>query len=111
MGAHISRLVEGAKSLGAWRTDPAKLAPGDVFMIATPPKGEDAHVGFFLKREGDWLHTADAGQRAEKTGAQAARRVRRRLVKGKLSGPDGAAPLRPFIGFVDVAAASKARAK
>lgn len=105
-GATITKLIQGAKDVGAWRAGPSLngIREGDVYVLATPPKGTDAHTGFWLERSGDWVFTADAGQR-DKEGEQAARIVRRKIVGDTMSGPEGLGPFRPIQGYVDIDAA------
>jgi len=105
IGEHLMRVVEGAKKVGAWREGFAGIKPGDIYVVATPPKGVDAHIGFFLDRSDGWVFTADAGQPGAAGAAQAAAYVARAEQDGKLSGPEGAWPFRPVLGYVDMDAA------
>jgi hypothetical protein len=102
IGAHISRLLDGARELRALRSGLAGIKAGDVYLVWSRPDGTDAHVGFWLGEEsGGWVRTADAGQ-VNRAGRQAARFVRRRLRDGSLSGPDGAEPSRPVRFHIDL---------
>lgn len=71
---NISRLVGGAKKLGAWKSfDGTNAMPGDMYFIGGDDTGAE-HFGVYLgegDRPGTW-HTADAGQTNAK-GQQAAR--------------------------------------
>jgi hypothetical protein len=102
-GANISRLVGGAKALGAWRDGPGGIRLGDIYFItneAGDPSSE--HVGVFLyAARGHWI-TADAGQRNE-VGEQSARYPTRPFDGRYLSGPGGGNP-RVVRGYVDIEA-------
>jgi len=69
---NISRLISGAKALGAWRDGPHGIKPGDIFFISNGPSPTE-HVGVFRGQPdaGHW-DTADAGQ-TNSAGRQAAR--------------------------------------
>lgn len=76
IGANVSRLVGGAKALGAWRTGPSGIRPGDIYFISNGPS-ETEHVGVYLAApDGSYWDTADAGQ-TNSGGHQAARYVTR----------------------------------
>src|SRR5262245_34519869 len=61
IGENISRLLGGAKALGAWRAGPEGIRPGDCYFISNgPPLTE--HVGVFIAHvDGSHVQTGDAG--------------------------------------------------
>lgn len=99
IGENISRLVGGAKKLGAWRTGSAGIRPGDCYFISLgPPLTE--HVGVLKQERGSRWITADAGQR-NAGGHQAARFVERAFDGRTLWTPNGP---KPVVGYVDIEA-------
>ena len=98
-GENISRLVNGARALGAWRSGPLGIRPGDIYLLS---RGEPSseHVGVFLgSASGTWW-TADAGQTAA-DGTQAAAYCARAFDGTAVGGPAGER-LRPVVGYVDL---------
>lgn len=92
IGAHISRLYEGGKAIGALRMD-AELEPGDVYYMLRDggkPGVLPEHVGIVLARNGDELVTGDGGQK-DANGNQCARIVRRTIKGNRIHGPFGGA--------------------
>lgn len=98
IGENISRLVGGAKALGAWREGAEGIKPGDIYFISNGPPASE-HVGVF-KRQLDDTHweTADAGQRNSE-GRQAARFVTRTFDGSNLGTPNGQKVIQ---GYVDL---------
>ncbi len=97
IGGNISRLVSGAKALGAWRTGAAGIKPGDIYFISNgPPLTE--HVGVYISGDAAHWTTADAGQRGP-NGEQAAKTQVRAFDGenlGTLNGP------KTIQGYVDI---------
>lgn len=95
IGAHISKLYQGAKTLGLLRTDIDGLQPGDVYAIcrSNASKGVDCtHVGFILERNENLLITADGGQSCyyPKLGKKQCAKIIHRKIKGDyIITPDG----------------------
>lgn len=88
IGAHISRLFQGGKAIGALRMD-AELEPGDVYCMLRDggkPGVVPEHVGLVLERHGAELVTADGGQ-TDANGNQCARIVRRTITGNRIKGP------------------------
>jgi hypothetical protein len=109
-GANISRLVGGAKALGAWHDGPAGIRMGDCYFLSNEvgdPSSE--HVGVFLYASGIHWYTVDAGQRNE-AGNQAARFSTRTFDGRHLSGPGGGGA-RLVRGYVDIDALPYAAAR
>jgi len=104
IGANISRLIGGAKALGAWRVGPAGIKPGDILFLSNGPPATE-HVGIFM-RAPDALHweTADAGQ-TNAQGHQAARKVLRTFDGARLGTPNGTKTIQ---GYVDIEAVPRA---
>ncbi len=99
VGENVSRLVSGAKALGAWREGPGGMRPGDMYFITNGPP-ESEHVGILVRADGRAWTTADAGQRNPK-GEQAARYVSRAFDGKSLTSAGGGLP-RALAGYVDI---------
>jgi hypothetical protein len=101
VGENVSRLVAGAKALGAWRDGAAGIKPADIFYINAPGgPATTEHVGVLMQASpGAWL-TGDAGQR-NGAGQQAARFVHRPfdgVHLGTMNGP------KVVVGHIDIEA-------
>jgi len=111
IGANVSRLVGGAKSLGAWRPGPMGIRHGDIYFISNGPP-ETEHVGVYLGApDGAHWDTADAGQ-TNSGGHQAARYVTREFDGVRLGpnpldedpDPTRVQPPKIIQGYVDIEA-------
>lgn len=100
IGENISRLVSGAKALGAWRVGARGIRAGDIYFISNGPPASE-HVGVFMGAPdpGHW-RTADAGQR-DAAGHQAARYRVRAFDGVNLETPNGPKVVQ---GYVDIEA-------
>lgn len=100
IGGNISRLIAGAKALGAFRPGAEGIKPGDIYFVSNGTSSSE-HVGVFIRAiDGRHWQTADGGQ-TNGQGHQAARYVTRDFDGTHLGSPNGQKVIQ---GYIDIEA-------